>query len=109
MANTPKSRFEDIKTATFGIIFLGTPHRGSPQANMGQIIVNLAKIAFKKPQKQLLETLKQDSYELDTLSEEFSNLHSALKIVSCYEQKETEIAIVSRGILFTRLMVGIRT
>jgi len=60
----------------------------------------LAKVAFKKPQTQLLETLEKDSHELDTLSEEFSNLHSALKIVSFYEQKETPI---SRG--FKRLMV----
>ena len=100
MANT-QSRFESIKTATFGIIFLGTPHRGSPQANMGQIIANLAKIAFKKPQTQLLEILEKDSPELDDLSEEFSNLHSALRIVSCYEQKETRISI------FKSLMVGI--
>jgi len=101
MANTPHSRFENIKTATFGVVFLGTPHRGSPQANMGHIVAGLARIAFKGPQTQLLKTLERDSNELDTLSEEFSNLHSVLKIVSCYEQKKTKMAY------FKKLMVGI--
>ena len=98
MANT-NSRFEHIKIATFGIIFLGTPHRGSPQARLGQIVANVARIAFKT-QSNVLESLKSNSNELDTLSEEFSNLHGTLKIVSCYEQKKTKISI------FKKLMVG---
>ena len=100
MANISNSRFAHIKTATFGIIFLGTPHRGSPQARLGQIVANLARIAFKNPQTHLLKSLEKDSHELDALSEEFANLHNILKIVSCYEQKETEISY------FKKLIVG---
>ena len=99
MANT---RFEHLKTATFGIIFLGTPHRGSPQAKLGQIVANLARISFTRPQTQVLKLLESNSHELDALSEEFSELHATLKIVSCYEQKETKISY------FKKLMVGMR-
>ena len=102
IGNTPNSRFEHIKTATFGIICLGTPHWGSPQARLGQIVANLARVALKRPQTQVLELLGSNSNELDTLSEEFSNLHASLKIVSCYEQKETKISC------FKKPMVGMQ-
>ncbi|KAF8533089.1 hypothetical protein BDD12DRAFT_763082, partial [Trichophaea hybrida] len=87
------------------IVFLGTPHRGSDTASMGQIVANLAKVAFRRPQTQLLEMLEKDSHELDALSHEFSLLHSALKIFSCFKQKETKIR---RGWFGIRSMVGVR-
>ena len=103
MANTPNSRFAHIKRCTFGIIFLGTPHRGSPQARLGQIVASLAKAAFKNPQTHLLKSLERDSNDLDILSEEFANLHTTLKIVSFYEQKETSISYLKKRV------VGMRT
>src|SRR4051794_30063408 len=99
-------RFEIIKTATFGIVFLGTPHRGSDATSMGQLVARLAKVAFYRPQTMLLDTLKRDSNELDTLSHQFSHMHASLKIVSCFEQKETWIRKGPRGIFRLRLMVG---
>lgn len=69
-------------------MFLGTPHKGSQLANLGQKLAKTAGVAFQaKP--HLLKSLKEDSEQLQDLSEEFTNLHSLFQIVSCYEMKPT--------------------
>lgn len=84
-----QQKFEIIKNATYGIVFLGTPHRGSDLASLGQTLARIAKVAFKNPKIQLLKILEENSQQLQDLSEQFSNLHSLFHIVSCFEQKET--------------------
>jgi hypothetical protein len=56
------------------IIFLGTPHRGSPYASWGQIASNLARIALQDPNKKVLETLEVNSEVLDNIHEEFKSI-----------------------------------
>lgn len=93
MANSSQAggsnRFEAIKKSTYGILFLGTPHKGSESVSLGRIVAQIAKISFQDPKTQLLKSLKENSKELQDLSVEFSKLHSLFRIVSFYEQKET--------------------
>lgn len=84
-------KFESIKNTTYGIIFLGTPHRGSGLASLGETVAKTASVAFgkRKIQTQLLKTLRENSQQLQDLAEEFTELHSLYKIVTCFEQKRT--------------------
>ena len=53
------------------IIFLGTPHRGSGAADIGQIAANLARLALQDSNKDILRNLQIDSEVLENIHEEF--------------------------------------
>lgn len=97
-----QSKFEVIKKATYGIIFLGTPHRGSDLASLGQTMAKIAKAAFKHPEIHLLKALEANSQQLQELTEQFTELHALFKIVTCFEQKQT---VFGKGIFQKREMV----
>lgn len=85
------SHFKEIYGATYGIIFLGTPHSGSNVASFVKSVGNVISIAFPGSQMKLIEDLKKDSVTLFNLSDEFRRIASELEIVSFYEQRETAI------------------
>lgn len=37
----------EIYAKTTGVIFLGTPHRGSSQETLGEVVANIAKLALR--------------------------------------------------------------
>lgn len=85
------SHFKEIYNATYGIMFLGTPHSGSNVASFVKSVENVIYIAFPGSQMNLIEDLKKDSVALFNLSDEFRRIASELEIVSFYEQRETTI------------------
>jgi hypothetical protein len=58
------------------IIFLGTPHRGSPTAGWGAIASNLTKLVLQDSNTRILDTLRVDSQVLDMIHEEFKKIIS---------------------------------
>ena len=56
------------------IIFLGTPHRGSPYAAWGEIASNMAKLLMQDSNKKILETLEVNSELLDNIHDSFLNV-----------------------------------
>lgn len=67
-------RSEKCRERTKLIVFLGTPHRGSTYASWGQIVSNLARLAFQDSNKTILETLEVNSEVLDNIHENFKNI-----------------------------------
>jgi hypothetical protein len=61
-----------VLPATFAIIFLGTPHRGSDYADWGTIAINIAKAALLDTNSAIVKKLKVNSSDLDILRETFS-------------------------------------
>ena len=51
----------------------------------------IATISFKRPAKQLLEALKQNSVSLVTLSKDFQPLLANVNVVSFYERQQTPL------------------
>jgi hypothetical protein len=49
-----------IKTSTYGIIFMGTPHQGSSGVQLGTLLVNVASV-FVAADTRLLQHLERDS------------------------------------------------
>jgi hypothetical protein len=86
--------FHHLKTATHGIIFLGTPHRGSDNANLAIKVASIAKMIYPGIQTQNIKSLQRNSSELQDLADNFRNLHSQLEIVSCYEMEPKTIGLV---------------
>lgn len=92
LAHEGGERFDFIKKSCRGIIFLGTPHRGSKVADLGKIlstIVNSLTLsaAIRSP---LLNDLRSKSGVLQTISRQFVMRSKDLQIISFYE---TEVMV----------------
>jgi hypothetical protein len=83
--------FADIRNSTYGIIFLGTPHRGSSAADLASNLINITRLAFPGIQSQLLAALEKDSSTLGDIADEFRHISSDFEIASFYEQKPTSL------------------
>ncbi|KAK5188831.1 hypothetical protein LTR47_011690 [Exophiala xenobiotica] len=66
-----ESRYQSIKNATTGLIFLGTPHRGSDKATYGKVLANVAQFISHKPPPRLLSALQTNSDVLLQLTTNF--------------------------------------
>lgn len=84
----------EIYENTKGVVFLGTPHRGSDKASMASIIGNLAALLLLQPNKQLLETLQPSSGTLENLRDGFATISKNMRIVCVREEKPTALGIV---------------
>jgi hypothetical protein len=101
-----QSRYKQIHTATTGIIFLGTPHRGSGVANLGQVAALIAGAAVPGWQvfnRGLLKSLEKDNDNLFQTSNRFANICAGMRIHSFYETRPlgprvvSQLAILSGG------------
>ncbi|KAJ9496115.1 hypothetical protein H2202_008361 [Exophiala xenobiotica] len=66
-----ESRYQSIKDATIGLIFLGTPHRGSDKATYGKVLANVVQCISHKPPARLLSALQTNSDVLLQLTTNF--------------------------------------
>lgn len=92
------------------MIFMATPHSGSKHADLGSLLSNVARIAFQRPAKQLIETLRKDSPGLQRLTDEFKILFPKINIASFYERRKAPLlgALVGlRNFLFYTKQVSL--
>ena len=92
--------FQYIVKATVGIIFLGTPHRGSEFAQWGLWTAVTGQIFGLKAYPEQLKALQIDSTTsiLPALNEDFANIKASesllgLKVVCFYETKEVSFGV----------------
>ncbi|KAF8236873.1 hypothetical protein L208DRAFT_1250112, partial [Tricholoma matsutake] len=67
-----KSVLAPIFPATKGIIFLGTPHRGSGKSSLARVIATIAQVALQSTNSDLIRDLERDSQTLDRIRDSFS-------------------------------------
>jgi hypothetical protein len=96
IAKTEDGLFDPIRKSVTGILFLGTPHRGSSEANLPIVLTNIANLApsgtslfVGQMRSDLLKTLEKDSIELKDISTSFRNQTRKIKIASFIEQNRT--------------------
>jgi hypothetical protein len=82
-------KFLSIYESIIGIIFLGTPHRGSTDAPWGLLVLNLAKFALQDANNKVLRGLTPDSEMLEQLRETFGKIleDGKFEIHSFYETR----------------------
>jgi protein SERAC1 len=88
--------FNSIYRSTYGIVFFGTPHRGGNYVSVGEFAANISKAALQKPSKALLEMLKNNSQNLNELTNLFRHQLNNYRIVSFYE-KRPPISVLDVG------------
>ncbi|KAK8084091.1 hypothetical protein PG996_002872 [Apiospora saccharicola] len=81
-----------IKDRTYGIVFLGTPHRGSNQTAFPSLLANIANIGtpvlsrfIGKNRTDLINALKHEASGLEKLSYQFADQLAIIKIASFIE------------------------
>ncbi|KAL8644302.1 MAG: hypothetical protein Q9226_007835, partial [Calogaya cf. arnoldii] len=90
---TQGTRLKDIASATFGVCFLGTPHRGSNSASLGKIAYEVTRAVTRRPNTRLLQGLERNSETLEQIGDTFIQTMLApntnLRVYSFREEKET--------------------
>ena len=82
-----EQRYNNIRKSTTGIIFLGTPHRGSEKAAYGKVLATVATAVLNSPPPRLVKALKTNSDSLRRLTSDFWFQLSDYQVYSFYEMK----------------------
>ena len=90
-----------IFLSTYGVVFLGTPHRGSPQAGLGILAANICRAMLRDVNTSILRSLEQDSEVLERIREAFERMMTREK-VKAYSFVE-ELPVVEVGMVGTFL------
>lgn len=100
-SSTEGTRLKSIAPATFGVLFLGTPNRGSTSASLGKIAYRATLVATMRPNLKLLKGLEKKSETLDTVGDRFSQtlLRHDIRLYSFREEQFT------RKFVFFKIMV----
>ena len=83
--------YQDILKSTLGIIFMGTPHRGSTIADWTRMFTSIVdSVLFgTRMRSDLLKDLRTNSRALQEITSSFKYRTSGLQIVTFYEQEIT--------------------
>jgi hypothetical protein len=87
-------QFHVLANSTAGVMFFGTPHRGSEHIKYGNILQKLANITAKRD-ISVMKKLQRDSDTLARLTIESRHQLSRYKVASFYETLETVIGPIS--------------
>jgi hypothetical protein len=80
---------------TFGIMFFGTPHKGSSAADLAGVLAQIVNFAclgnsiYGRMRTDLLKSLSRDSSLLEKVSTSFRTRATKLRIVSFFEGEVT--------------------
>ena len=92
MVSADSHKAQYLVTSTVGIVFLGTPHRGTSAQKWGEIVAVSAKAMGFDFEDSILKDLREDSETLRDLLYKFSLLvnKTSIEIHCCFEQHETD-------------------
>jgi hypothetical protein len=87
-----------IKTSTYGIIFMGTPHQGGEGVPWGQRLINVASIVMHT-NDNLLKVLAKDSETLQNQLAQYAPISSDFVTKFAYETYPMRIAMLGEMII----------
>ncbi|KAL8371676.1 hypothetical protein RB595_001465 [Gaeumannomyces hyphopodioides] len=80
-------RLAIVADSTKGIVFFGTPHRGTDVANWGELLAKVKSASYgTRPRTKFLKLLRSNSNDLMDLSEDFRPIAQNYALVSFIEQ-----------------------
>lgn len=102
-AHSAQQDERDVVSNTCGIVFLGTPHKGSSAASHGRVAYTLTKVfAFQSANTKLLMALEKNSETLDRISTDFYQTletYKNLHIASFSEEKQVRFGALGMQIV----------
>jgi protein SERAC1 len=80
-----------IFNATKGVVFLGTPHRGTGHASLASIIVTIARLSLKDTNDSIVRVLEHRSETLARIADPFNRMvtRREVKVFSFVEELVT--------------------
>lgn len=81
------TRLGAIQGCVVGVVFMGTPHRGSGKADLGLIASSVAKAVYARPNRGLVQSLKKGSHILEQQRDSFVSVSERTPIACLYEEK----------------------
>ena len=96
-----------IKLSTSGIIFLGTPHRGSPAVPWRKLLENVVAVSAQK--SPALEFLEKDSDWLEIQLEQYKSISGHFRVYFCYETRYSVFSCSSALVRLMETISGSRT
>jgi len=95
LKNNRNKAHGSIYSCTAGVVFLGTPHRGSDKVGLAKLVLNVAKVAFRQPNNSLVHNLDEDSDVLERQRDSFTSISKDMPLVCLFEELPTGIGLVS--------------
>jgi hypothetical protein len=95
LKNNRNKAHGSIYSCTAGVVFLGTPHRGSDKVGLAKLVSNVAKVAFRQPNNNLVHNLDEDSDALERQRDSFTSISKDMPLVCLFEELPTGIGLVS--------------
>jgi hypothetical protein len=80
-----------VKLSTYGIIFFGTPHRGTDSASLAKQLVNEASVSLPYTRTVIPEHLERDSCLLELQAEQYKFVSWDFFTIFCYESHPTRL------------------
>jgi hypothetical protein len=91
---------------TKGVLFLGTPHRGSQQEPFGDLLARAANLSLHQANTQLLRSLRTDSHILEKQRDDFVTISNNLLVRCVKEERPTALGIVSSPAIYARSLTN---
>ncbi|KAF2476890.1 uncharacterized protein BDR25DRAFT_41992 [Lindgomyces ingoldianus] len=89
LAHERSERYHTISSDTFGVMFMGTPHRGSDLAFWGKLFGTIADVlTLGSVRTQLLQDLQPKSLCLGSICSQFVERGQSLRIFTIYERQK---------------------
>ena len=89
------AHLRSVWVSTYGVLFLGTPHKGADISKWGGYLERICRVVVPKQlidsQPQLLEALKTNSETLINIDRQFANLMGRLHLFYFHEGKPTDM------------------
>jgi hypothetical protein len=108
LASSQPDHYGDVLKNIRGVVFMGTPHRGSRTAGPTLHLSRIINAPFfgGAIRSDLLKALRVSSKNLEEISYLSVPLLGDLSIVSFYEQKPLGISLVCVGLMFLSTIVS---
>jgi len=84
-----------VYACTKGVVFLGTPHRGSELTPYGHIVAKVAKLLLRQPNERLISLLENESPILERQRRSFASISKDMGLACVIEELATPLGIVS--------------
>ena len=79
---------------TAGVVFMGTPHRGSDKVQLADMLVLAARVTWRKPNDALVNSLRSNACALNQQRANFTTIMDGFSVVCLYESSPTSIGMV---------------